>query len=175
MPNCKYCDDQMVVSTSHSTKMAYYMCPRCGSRGPSVKYVGRIGWEEELNLKTLGQLVDVKTPSAEDYLRTHNDVLSGLYSKLKACDLPSVNRILRDTRQQMMDLQGERGDHDKASYLDAMSGLYHKKAVYLRYKAEYEGELRSVREQIRDNKKKLKELRDGKGKAEVRAEKEDRS
>lgn len=175
MPSCKYCDAQMRVSTNHTTKTAYYMCPECGSRGPGVKYANRIDWQEELDMKTLGRAIDVKTPSAEDDLRTRNDVLSGRYSKLKACDLPSVNRILRETRQQMMDLQGERGDHDKASYLDAMSGLYHKKAVYLRYKDEYEEELRSIKEQIRENKSKLKELRDGKGKAEVRTEKEDRS
>lgn len=134
-------------------------------------------------------------PSAEDDLRTHNDALSGRYSKLKARDLPSVNRILRETRQQMMDLQGERGDHDKSDYLDAMSGLYHKKAIYLRYKAEYEEELRSIKDQIRENKRKLKELKGdkeepkktkrpkqkgpkngkGKGKAKVRTEKKDRS
>lgn len=175
MPSCKYCDAQMRMSTNHTTKTAYYMCPECGSRGPGVKYANRIGWENELEMKTIGRFIDVKSTSAEDDLRNRNDVLSGRYSKLKSLELPSVNRILRETSRQMMDLQVERGDHNKADYLDAMSGLYHKKAVYLRYKDEYEEELRSIKEQIRENKRKLKELRDGKGKAEVRAKKEDRS
>jgi hypothetical protein len=161
MPRCKYCDTQMRLSTNHTTKTAYYMCPECGSRGPGVKYANRIGWENELEMKTIGRFIDVKSDSAEDDLRNRNDVLSGRYSKLKSLELPSVNRILRETSQQMMDLQCERSDHDKAGYLDAMSGLYHKKATYLRYKAGYENELRLVREQIRENKRKLKELRDG--------------
>jgi hypothetical protein len=60
-----------------------------------VKYANRIGWEEELGVNTLGLSVDMKNMSAEDDLSTRNDVLSGRYSKLKACDLSSVNRILR--------------------------------------------------------------------------------
>lgn len=175
MPRCKYCDTQMVMSTSHTTKTAYYKCPECGSRGPGVKYANRIGWQEELDLKTLGQSIDVKAMSAEDDLRTRNDVLSGRYSKLKACDLPSVNRILRETQQEMMSLQDGREDYDKPYYLERMAAVYKKKATYLKYKLKYEEELRSIKEQIRENKRKLEELRNEKGKIEVRAEKEDRS
>ena len=161
MPRCKYCDTTMVMSMNHTTKTAYYMCPSCGSRGPGVKYVNRIGWEEELGMKTLGLSIDAKTMSAEDDLRTRNDVLSGRYSKLKACDLPSVNRILREAQQEMMSLQDGRENFDKPYYLEKMAAIYKKKATYLKYKAEYEEELRSIKEQIRENKRKLKELKDG--------------
>lgn len=175
MPRCKYCDAQMRLSTNHTTKTAYYMCPECGSRGPGVKYANRIGWENELEMKTIGRFIDVKSDSAEDDIRNRNDVLSGRYSKLKSCELPSVNRILREVQQEMMSLQDGREDYDKPYYLEKMAVIYKKKATYLKYKEKYEEELRSVKEQIRENKRKLKELRDGKGKAEVRAEKEDRS
>lgn len=175
MPNCKYCNTWMRVSMNHTTKTAYYMCPRCGSRGPSVKYVDKAGWEKELDMKTIGRFLDVETPSAEEYLRSRNDVLSGRYSKLKSCELPSVNRILREAQQEMMSLQDGREDFDKPYYLEKMAVVYKKKATYLKYKAKYEEELRSIKEQIRENKRKLKELRDGEGKAEVRAEKENRS
>ncbi len=161
MPSCKYCDAMMVLSTNHTTKTAYYMCPECGSRGPGVKYANRIGWEKELYMKTIGQSIDVKTTSAEDDLRIRNDVLSGRYSKLKACDLPSVNRILREAQQEMMSLQDGREDFDKPYYLEKMAAVYKKKATYLKYKAEYEEELRSIKDQIRENKRKLKELKDG--------------
>jgi uncharacterized coiled-coil DUF342 family protein len=63
----------------------------------------------------------------------------------------------------MMDLQDVREDHDKADYFDEMSGLYHKKAVYLRYKADYENEFRDLRRRILENRARLKELRDGSG------------
>jgi len=161
MPSCKYCNTRMRVSMNHTTKTAYYLCPICGSRGPNVKYLNRIGWEEELDLKTLGQSIDVKETSAEDDLRNRNDILSGRYSKLKSCELPSVNRILREAQQEMMGLQDGRGDFDKPYYLEKMAAVYKKKATYLKYKAKYEEELRSIKEQIRENKRKLKELRDG--------------
>ena len=159
MPDCKYCGTPMGVATSHSTKMAFYLCPKCWSRGPTVKYAGKTGWREELDAKTLGRSADGVFASVEEDLRSRNDVLSGRYSKLKSCELPTINRILRETSRQLMDLQDGRGDYDKAGYLDAMSSLYHKKAVYLRHKAKYEDEFRSVREQIRENKKRLKDAR----------------
>ena len=188
MPSCKYCNEPMKRVMDVHTGFAYYRCVHCGSCGPHVKCADKIGWEEELDLKTLGQSIDVKTTSAENDLRNRNDVLSGRYSKLKACDLPSVNRILRETQQEMMSLQDGREDYDKPYYLEKMAAIYKKKATYLKYKFKYEEELRSIKEQIRDNKKKLKELKsgreeakkpkgpkNGKGKSKVRAKKANRS
>ena len=188
MPSCKYCNEPMKRVLDGSSLFAYYRCPHCGSCGPHVKYVDKIGWKQELDLKTLGRSIDVKTTSAEDDLRVRNDVLSGRYSKLKSCELPSVNRILRETQQEMMSLQDGREDYDKPYYLERMAAVYKKKATYLKYKAKYEEELRSIKDQIRENKKKLKELKgdkektkkpkgpkNGKGKAKVRAKKANRS
>lgn len=188
MPSCKYCNEPMKQVMDVRTGFSYYRCAHCGSCGPHVKCVNKLGWQEELDLKTLGQSIDVKAMSAEDDLRARNDVLSGRYSKLKSCELPSVNRILRETQQEMMGLQDGRGDYDKPYYLEKMAAVYKKKATYLKYKAKYEEELRSIKEQIRENKRKLKELKsgreetkkpkgpkNGKGKSKVRAKKANRS
>lgn len=188
MPSCKYCNRPMKQVMDVRTGFSYYRCAHCGSCGPHVKCVDKLGWQEELDLKTLGQSIDVKAMSAEDDLRSRNDVLSGRYSKLKSCELPSVNRILREVQQEMMSLQDAREDYDKPYYLEKMAVVYKKKATYLKYKEKYEEELRSVKEQIRENKKKLKELKgakegpkkpkgpkNGKGKAKVRAKKANRS
>ena len=167
-------------------RFAYYRCTHCGSCGPHVK-VDRIGWEKELDMKMIGRFIGVGTPSAEDDLRTRNDVLSGRYSKLKSCELPSVDRILREAQQEMTRLQDGREDFDKPRYLEKMAEVYKKKATYLKYKSKYEEELRLIKEQIRENKRKLKELKgeeepkkpkgpkNGKGKAKVRAKKANRS
>lgn len=184
MPSCKYCNEPMERKNdwlnSKSSVVSFYMCPKCKARGPLVK-PDHIGWEDELDAKTIGYTVDIKTKSAEDDLRNRNDILSGRYSKLKSCELPSVNRILREAQQEMMSLQDRRGDYDAPHYLEKMSAIYKKKATYLKYKLKYEEELRSIKDQIRENKKKLAELKkpkgpkNGKGKAKVRAKKANRS
>ena len=158
---CKYCGGLMDARTNRSSHKRYYECRECGARGPWMD--SDSGTDERLALLTIGRTDGIAKISDEDDLRLRNSLLSARCSRLKSSELPTVNRRLRETDRQMMDLQDVREDHDKADYFDEMSGLYHKKAVYLRYKADYENEFRDLRRRILENRARLKELRDGSG------------
>jgi len=157
MPSCKYCNEPMDRKNDH-LKVSFYMCPKCGARGPSVK-MDHLGWKEELDAKTLGLIIDAKTPSAGDDLRHRNAVLSARYSRLKSSELPGNSWLQRDVNNRIRNLQNERSKMDKVKYLKELAHLYGQKATYLEYKTKYENELSFVRHQIRVNKKKLDEIR----------------
>ena len=158
---CKYCGGLMDARTNRSARKRYYECRECGARGPCMD--SDSGTDERLAMLTLGRTDRVAKMSEEDDLRRRNSVLSARCSRLKASELPSVNRILRETTRQIMDLQDGRDGYSKDDYLDTMSGLYHKKAIYLRYKDDYENEFRILRRRILENRARLKELRNGGG------------
>lgn len=160
MPSCKYCNEPMTRKNDY-LKVSFYMCPKCGARGPSVK-MDHIGWQEELDAKTLGQYIEVKAPSAEDDLRKRNAALSARCSRLKACELPNNAKLERDVNNRIRNLQASRKELNKYAYLKELAHLYKQKATFLEYKTGFEKEFVDLRQQIRENKKKLKELKDEK-------------
>ena len=160
MPSCKYCNEPMTRKNDY-LKVSFYMCPKCGARGPSVK-MDHIGWQEELDAKTLGQSIEVKAPSAEDDLRKRNAVLSARCSRLKACELPNNAKLERDVNNRIRNLQGNRKSMDKVEYLKELAHLYKQKATFLKYRTGFEKEFAGLRRQLRENKKKLKELKKSK-------------
>ena len=135
-------------------KVSFYMCPKCGARGPSVK-MDHIGWKEELDAKTLGQSIEVKATSAEDDLRKRNAALSARCSRLKSCELPNNAKLERDVNNRIRNLQASRKELHKYAYLRDLSHLYKQKATFLEYKTGFEKEFSELRKQIRENKKKL--------------------
>lgn len=155
MPSCKYCNEPM--ARKNDLKVSFYMCPKCGARGPSVK-MDRIGWQEELDAKTLGQSIEVKAPSAEDDLRKRNAALSARCSRLKACELPNNAKLERDVNDRIRNLQANRRELNKYAYLRDLAHLYKQKATFLEYKTGFEKEFAELRQQIRENKMKLKGL-----------------
>lgn len=160
MPSCKYCNEPMTRKNDH-LKVSFYMCPKCGARGPSVK-MDHFGWQEELDARTLGLTINVKTASAEDDLRRRNSVLSARYSRLKACELPNNSWLQRDVNSRIRNLQNERSKMDKVKYLKELAHLYKQKATFLEYKTGFEKEFAGLRQQIRENRRKLSELKKSK-------------
>ena len=156
MPSCKYCNEPM--ARKNDLRVSFYMCPKCGARGPSVK-MDHIGWQEELDAKTLGQNIEVKAPSAEDDLRKRNAALSARCSRLKSCELPNNAMLERDVNNRIRNLQASRKELHKYAYLKELAHLNKQKATFLEYKTGFEKEFTELRQQIRENRKKLDEIR----------------